>query len=124
MSMAKRPRVLLADDYPGMITAIGRLLALDCEVVGSVDDGGALLEAADRLRPDVVVADLNLPNVNGLEACRQITRTIPQTKVIVLTAENDAALRQSALAAGAFAFVAKQAVADDLLSAIERACTD
>jgi DNA-binding NarL/FixJ family response regulator len=123
MSPAERPRVLLADDYPGFVTALRRLLALDCEVVGSVADGSHLLEAAERLKPDVVVLDLNMPNMNGLEACRQLTEAVPQTKVIVLTAATDAAIAQRALAAGAFAFIAKQAVADDLLSIVKRACS-
>ena len=66
-----RPRVLLADDYPDMVKAVSRLLALDCEIVGSVTDGGALLQAAQRLQPDVIVLDVNLPNVHSLEARRR-----------------------------------------------------
>ena len=64
MSLERRPRVLLADDFPDLLTAIGGLLAEDCQVVGSVDDGGALLEAAARLQPDVIVLDLNIPTVD------------------------------------------------------------
>ena len=75
--LTTRPRVLLADDYPDILKAVARLLALDCEVVGTVADGGALLEAAQRLQPDVIVLDLSLPNVDGLEACRQIARAHP-----------------------------------------------
>jgi CheY-like chemotaxis protein len=67
-----RPRVLLADDYPDMVKAVSRLLAVDCEIVGSVTDGSALLQAAQRLQPDVIVLDVNLPNVLSLEACREI----------------------------------------------------
>jgi len=117
-----RPRVLLADDYPELVTAIGGLLAPDCDVVGSVADGDVLLEAAVRLQPDVIVLDLNMPNVNGLEACRQITQVNPAIKVIVLTALADAIIMQKALEFGASAFIAKQAIADDLLSAIKRVC--
>ena len=84
--MSLRPRVLLADDYPDMVKAVSRLLALDCEIVGSVADGSALLESAQRLQPDVIVLDVNLPNVNSLEACREITRVNPTTKVIMFTA--------------------------------------
>ena len=124
MSSAARPRVLLADDYPGMVTALGRLLALDCEVVGSVADGSGLFEAAQRLRPDVIVLDLNMPHVNGLDACRQIREAMPGMKLIVLTAATDAAIRDRAFAAGASAFIAKYAVADDLLAAIKKACAD
>ena len=122
MDPTTRPRVLIADDHPGIVTAIAGLLALDCEVVGSVADGGALLEAAGRLQPDVIVLDLNMPDVNGLEACQQIMRAIPGMKVIMLTAESDAVIMQKALSLGACAFIVKQTIAADLLPAIKRAC--
>ena len=86
MKLRKKPRVLIADDHPDLVKAITRVLALDYEVVGVVADGSAVVEAAQRLRPDVIVVDLNLPNVNGLEACRQITQVNPDTKVVVFTA--------------------------------------
>ena len=72
----RRPRVLIADDHPDLVKAICRVLSLDYEVAGIVTDGSAVLEVAQRLQPDVIVLDLNLPNVNGLEACRQITKTV------------------------------------------------
>ena len=118
-----RPRVLLADDYPDIVKAVSRLLALDCEIVGTVSDGGALLEAARRLQPDVIVLDVNLPNVHSLEACREITRVNPTTKVIIFTATSAPAAAQAFLAAGASAFVSKTG-AGDLLSTIKRLCTD
>ena len=117
-----RPRVLLADDYPDIVKAVSRLLALDCEIVGTVSDGAALLEAARRLQPDVIVLDVNLPNGHSLEACREITRVNPTTKVIMFTATSPAA-SQAFLEAGASAFVAKTA-AGDLLSTIKRLCID
>ena len=116
--------MLIADDFPDLVTAIGQLLAPECEVVGSVDDGGALLDAAERLQPDLIVIDVNMPTVSGLEACRQITRANPRIKVILLTAEGDPAIKGAALAAGAFAFIEKQAIASDLLEAIDSACAD
>jgi CheY-like chemotaxis protein len=119
MRLSLRPRVLLADDYPDVVRAVSRLLALDCEIVGSVTDGSALLQAAQRLQPDVIVLDVNLPNVHSLEACREITRVNPTTKVIVFTAMNDAAVSQAFFEAGASAFVSK-AEAGDLLSTIKR----
>jgi DNA-binding NarL/FixJ family response regulator len=115
-----RPRVLLADDYPGMVTAVSRLLSLDCEVVGTVADASALMESVQRLQPDLVVLDLNLPDLSGLEACRQITQAYPQTKVIVYTAVTDPEVRQRSLAVGASAFVSKLGPVTDLLSAIKR----
>jgi len=112
--------VLLADDYPAMVTAVSRLLSLDCEVVGTVEDGSALLQAVQRLQPDIVVLDLNLPDLSGLEACRQITDAYPQTKVIVFTAVTDPEIRQRSLAVGASAFVSKLGPVNELLSAIKR----
>ena len=105
-----------------MVRAVSRLLALDCEIVGSVADGSALLEAAQRLQPDVIVLDVNLPNVQSLEACREITRVNPTTKVIMFTMA-DPATSQAFLGAGASAFVSKLA-SEDLLSTIKRLCID
>ena len=122
--MPKRPRVLIAEDHPAMAKAICRVLALDCEVVGSVADGGAVLEAAQRLLPDVIVIDLNLPNVSGLEACRQITQVNPEAKVIVFTAMNDPDVKRRSFEVGASAFVFKGAGDDDLVSTIKRLCVD
>jgi DNA-binding NarL/FixJ family response regulator len=121
--LPRRPRVLIADDHPEVAKAVSRLLALDCEVVGSVADGSALLEAAQRLQPDVVVLDVNLPKVHGLEVCRQITQLHPRMKVIVFTAMDDPKVRERSLAFGAAAFVSKLAHGD-LLSAIRRLCVD
>ena len=120
--LSTRPRVLLADDHPEMVQAVSHLLKLDCDVVGTVADGDALLEAAQRLEPDVIVLDVNLPNVHGLEACRQITQVHPETKVIVFTAMNDPRVRQRSFEAGAAAFVSK--LGGDLRSTIKRLCLD
>ena len=106
-----------------MVKAVSRLLALDCDVVGSVADGSALLETAQRLQPDVIVLDVNLPNVHSLEACREITRVNPEMKVIMFTAMDDPNASQAFLEAGASAFVSKLASAD-LLSTIKRLCAD
>jgi DNA-binding NarL/FixJ family response regulator len=115
--------VLIADDYADMVKAVSRLLALDCEIVGSVADGSALLEAAQRLTPDVIVLDVNLPNVHSLEACREITRVNPEMKVIMFTAMDDPGLSQKFLEAGASAFVSKVASVELLLT-IKRICAD
>ena len=115
----KRPRVLVADDHLDVTTAVCRLLATDCDVVGTVADGAALLEATQRLRPDIVVLDVNIPNVHGLEACRQITAVNPETKVIVFTAMIDEVVRERSFEVGASAFVSKL-TSGDLLMAIKR----
>ena len=107
-----------------MVRSVTRLLALDCDVVGSVADGGALLEAAQRLQPDVIVLDLNLPNVHGLEACRQITQAHPEIRVIVFSATSDPDVTRRSLDVGASAFVSKLGGDGDLISTIERLCAD
>jgi CheY-like chemotaxis protein len=121
-SLARRPTVLIAEDHAEVAKAVSRVLSLDCDVVGTVADGGAVLEAAQRLQPDVVVLDLHLPNVNGVEACGQITKWNPQVKVIVFTAMNDPDVRQRCFEAGASAFVSKMAGDGDLLSTVKRLC--
>ena len=120
--LPRRPRVLIADDHSDLVRAVSRLLAVDCDVVGSVGDGSAVLEAAQRLQPDVIVVDLNLPTVNGLEACRQITQLHPEMKVIVFTAMNDPDVRQRSVEVGASAFVFKMSGDGDLLATVKRLC--
>ena len=122
--LSARPRVLIADDSPEVVKAVSRLLALDCDVVGTVADGRALLEAAQRLQPDAIVLDLSLPNLHGLEACRQITQRHPETRVIVFTASNDPDVRQRSFQAGAAGFVSKLEDQGDVLSAITKLCID
>jgi DNA-binding NarL/FixJ family response regulator len=107
-----------------MVKAVSRLLAHDCDVVGSVGDGGDLLEAARRLQPEVIVLDLNLPNVDGLEACRQITHACPEIRVILFTAMSDTEIGEHFLEAGGSAFVSKLAPVGSLLSTIKRLCVD
>ena len=117
--MPNRPRVLIAEDHQGMAKAVSRLLSLDCEVVATVADGSAVVEAVQRLQPDVIVVDLHLPNVNGLEVCRQITQLNPAAKVIVFSAMNDPDIKQRCTEVGASAFLLK-GMGDDLLSTVIR----
>jgi CheY-like chemotaxis protein len=102
-----------------MVMALRGLLSAECDVVDTVADGDALLESVARLQPDVVVADVNLPGVSGLEACREIVRSNSKVRVILVTGLPDDTVRQRAIAAGAYAFIAK-AVAGDLLEAIRQ----
>jgi DNA-binding NarL/FixJ family response regulator len=107
-----------------MVKALEQVLSLECDIVGVVADGSEVAEAAARLQPVVVVVDLNLPNVSGLEACRRIVQTSPRAKVIVITGMMDETIRADALAAGASGFVPKLAAATELLVAIKRAWAD
>jgi DNA-binding NarL/FixJ family response regulator len=118
-----RPRVLLVDDHPGIVQALSRVLSRVCDVVGVIADGREVVDAAARLQPVVLVVDLNLPNVNGLQICRQMTQTDPRAKIVVISAMADDAIRDEALAAGASGFLHKSAV-DELIVAITRIWTE
>ena len=118
----KRPRVLIAEDHPAVAKAVCRMLSLECDVVGNIADGSAVLEAVQRLQPDVIVVDLNLPQVHGLEVCRQITQVNPKAKVIAFSAMNDPDVKQRSVEVGASAFVCKGT--GNLLSTIKRLCDD
>jgi DNA-binding NarL/FixJ family response regulator len=118
MSCADRPRVLLADDHEGVLTAVGRLLAHSCEIVGQVTTGAAAIEAATRLDPDVVVLDLTMADASGLVVCATIRQAVPRARVVVLTAADDPQIRRRAFEAGASAFVLKHLVTHELLPAI------
>ena len=114
----RRPRVLLADDHRLLREAFVKLLEPDCDVVGAVTDGRALLEEAPKLRPDVVVVDIAMPLLNGLDAARQLKRSMPSVKVIFLTVSEDPDLAAEAFRAGGSAFLLKNSAASELLQAI------
>src|SRR5262249_23222740 len=117
--LVKRPRVLLADDHRLLREAFVKLLEPDCDVVGAVADGRALLDAAPKLRPDVVVLDIAMPQLNGLDAARQLKRSMPNVKVIFLTVSEDPDLAAEAFRAGGSAFLLKNSAASELLQAIQ-----
>ena len=121
--MPTRPRVLLVDDHPGIVQALGRALSPACDVVGVIADGRDVADAAARLQPVVIVMDLNLPDVSGLDVCRDVTRNNPRVKVIVITAMTDDAIRDEAIAAGASGYFNKSA-ADQLGAAITQIWTE
>ena len=118
--MSTRPRVLLADNHPGVVKALEAVLSLECDVVEVVADGGAVTEAAARLQPVVTVVDFNLPNLSGLEVCRRILQANSRAKVIVITAMDDNWIRAEALAAGASGFFTKAMAGNELIEAIRR----
>ncbi len=121
--MPARPRVLLVEDHPGVARALGHVLSPDCDVVGVIGEGREAAAAAAQLQPVVIVVDLNLPDVSGLDVCRRITQNHPRAKVIVITAMTDEAFRDEALAAGASGFFHKSAAAE-LIVAIKRIWTE
>ena len=96
-----------------------KLLESDCDVVGAVADGRALLEAAPKLRPEVVVVDIAMPLLNGLDAARQLKQLMPAVKVIFLTVSEDPDLAAEAFRAGGSAFLLKNSAASELLQAID-----
>jgi DNA-binding NarL/FixJ family response regulator len=116
----KRPRVLLADDHQMLVDALKLILEPRCEVVGTVSDGRELLKAAVRLQPDIVVLDIAMPQLNGLDAARHLKPTMPKVKLIFMTMNEDPDLVGEAFRAGASAFLLKQAAVFELTEAIER----
>jgi DNA-binding NarL/FixJ family response regulator len=115
-----RPRVVLADDHPHVLVAFGRLLGSSCEVVGSVPNGRDAIEAVMTLRPDILVTDLMMPDLDGLEVCRQVKHAAPEIAVVIVTAFGDDEVQKVALAAGASALIAKHAAADALEHTVQQ----
>jgi DNA-binding NarL/FixJ family response regulator len=116
-----RARILLADDHTLFCNLLHELLEPEYEVVGSVSDGRELLEAAARLRPDLVLVDIGMPTLNGLDAGRRLKQLNPQVKLIYLTMNNNVECVREALEAGASAFVLKNSRSSQLLQTIRNA---
>jgi DNA-binding NarL/FixJ family response regulator len=114
----KGPRVLLADDHTLLLGALEKLLADECDIVGQVSDGRALVAAAEQLKPDVIVLDISMPLLNGLEAARQIRQKLRSVKLVFLTMNEDADLAAEAFRAGASAYLLKRSAASELAVAI------
>jgi DNA-binding NarL/FixJ family response regulator len=105
----KKPRILLADDHPEMLNALCGLLEDGLgEVVGMVADGEALVEAAQRLEPDIIIADISMPRLNGLDATRALQSCVPQSKVIILTVHREPVYVTLAFHAGARGYLLKR----------------
>lgn len=115
-----RTRVLLADDHRMFLVGLQRLLEPEFEVVGAVEDGRALLAAAARLQPDVVIADISMPLLNGIEAARQLGNVAGRARLVFLTMHADPLIQNEAFRAGAAGYVLKQAAPDELMNAIRQ----
>ena len=114
----RKPRVVLADDHAMFAEALGRVVESECEVVATVGDGRALVAAAEEHRPDLIVTDVSMPLLNGVEATRQITKADPHVKVIVLTMHRSPEFATQAFEAGASGYLLKHSASDELLQAI------
>ena len=113
-----KPRILLADDHTMFVEALQKVLEPEFHLVGSVGDGRALLEAAPRLKPDVILLDLSMPLLNGIDAAQQLRQLVPSVKVVFLSMHGDPTYVTEAFRAGASGYVLKRASATELIQAI------
>ena len=115
----KRPRILLADDHPLMLEGIRSVLAPHYEIAGTVTDGRALLEAAPRLKPDLIVLDITMPHLNGIDAASQIKTSLPGIKLLFVSMHSSSVYVRAAVEAGGTGYVLKSAVLEELLDAVQ-----
>jgi DNA-binding NarL/FixJ family response regulator len=113
-----RPRILLADDHPEVLEALRFTLDELGEVVGMVGDGQALVEAARLLEPDLIITDISMPGMNGLEATRALLPFLPQSRVIILTVHREAVYLSLAFNAGARGYILKRSAVAELPQAV------
>ena len=116
-----RPRVLLADDHRMVSEGLRSLLADEFELVDIVEDGRAMVAAAKRLRPDIIVSDITMPQINGIDAMARLKKDNPDIKVVFLSMHQNAAYARRALKAGALGFVLKHSAPAELVMAIRAA---
>ena len=115
-----RPQVLIADDHAIFAEALRLLLEKTYRIVGTTSDGRALLSAAAKLSPDVIVVDIGMPLLNGLDAAQRIRELLPKVKLVFLTMQDDPNLAAAAMELGSVAFVLKHSTGSELLNAIEQ----
>jgi DNA-binding NarL/FixJ family response regulator len=116
-------RILLADDHLLVLEGFRRILEGQYELVGTVEDGRALLDTAKELQPDIVILDISMPLLNGIDAAAQLKKICPSAKIIIVTMHADTEYVRSAFEAGATAYVLKRSAADELEQAIRMAVT-
>jgi DNA-binding NarL/FixJ family response regulator len=117
-----RIRVLLADDHEAMLDRVVRLLETECNVVGTATDGQQALEAAQDLKPDVLVLDVSMPVMNGIETAHRLKEAGAEARIVFLTVHDDPDFAKEALEAGALGYVIKSRIASDLMIAINEVC--
>lgn len=120
MTAADRKRVLLADDHSAMLEEVRELLRGHCEVVGAVADGGALVEAAQRLQPDLIISDISMPVMNGFQAAAALRQSGIACKLIFLTVQSSPAYLKKARALGADGYVLKVYTGEQLPTAVSK----
>jgi DNA-binding NarL/FixJ family response regulator len=123
-SSSVRSRVLLADDHPAMLALTAAVLAGEYLVVGSVGEGRALLAEAERLHPDLIVLDITMPRLDGIQAAAQLLRSPHPARLVFLTVHEDPDFARAALDAGGLGYVLKARLASDLLPAVRAALAD
>ena len=116
----KTPRVLLADDHALMLDGFSNLLQPQYAVVGTVEDGRALVDAAVRLSPDLIILDITMPILNGIDAAREIRKRLPQVKLLFVTMHTSPTYLQAALEAGADGYALKSSGRNEILAAVEK----
>ena len=114
-----RPRILMADDHSLVLAGLRKLVEAEGDVVGTVEDGRALVEEARKLRPDIILLDISMPLLNGLDAARQLTKLVPETKLIFLTMHATPTYATEAFKAGASGYLIKRSAASELKQAIQ-----
>jgi DNA-binding NarL/FixJ family response regulator len=123
-SMRSRGRLLLADDHSLMLEGLSRLLTQEFDIIGTATNGRTLLADAERLRPDVIVLDIGMPDMNGIEAARRLNKLVPESKIVFVTQQLDPAYVHAAFAAGGLGYVAKQSAGTELVHAIQLALSN
>ena len=113
-----KPRLLLADDHTLLLEGIRLLLEPEFDLVGSVEDGQALLAAAKTLKPDVILLDISMPRLNGIDAARSLRKLLPSARLIFVTMHADADYDAEAFRAGAMGYILKRAAASELITAV------
>jgi DNA-binding NarL/FixJ family response regulator len=114
----KRPRLLLADDHAILLEGLKSLLAAEFDVVATAGDGREVLEAADRHRPDIILLDVSMPGLNGIEAAQRLRQSNPGAKIVMLTMHADLSLVRASFDAGVSGYVLKQSAAAELVTAL------
>jgi DNA-binding NarL/FixJ family response regulator len=119
--MNRSPRILLADDHRMLLEAFKRLLEPQCEIVGTACDGRELIDVAARTLPDVIVLDISMPRLNGMDACVLLLRKLPGTRFVFLSVNEDAEMAAEAIRLGGSGYLLKSSAAAELFTAIEQA---